>query len=78
MTKLHSRAEHCRVRAEKCRAEAPRVADQAVQQQLLELALYWDWMAQDIEQIERMRETISEDKVRWERLQRSGFQQLSD
>jgi hypothetical protein len=69
------RADDCRARSRKCRAEALRVTDKAIRRQFADLATDWNAMAQDIEQIERMRRMMSEDTARWERLQRSGFWQ---
>jgi hypothetical protein len=73
MTMRPPRADDCRARALKCREQAPLILDGATRRQLLDVADHWDAMARDIEQIERMRKTLAEDRALWARLRQSGF-----
>lgn len=58
-----SGAEECRARARRCRDHAAFALDPIIRQQLRDLAEHWESMANDIDNIARMRKAMTEDDV---------------
>ena len=70
---LHSRAEHCRASARKCRAGAHEAMDAVSRLRFLGLAGQWESMARDIDHIQRLREEMAEERAHWAHLAEVGF-----
>jgi hypothetical protein len=66
------RADQCRFRARKCRDAAQRAANYAYARQLLDIAQTWDGIAYDLDEIQRMRKMMAQEKAMWGRCDRAA------